>query len=103
MNRFIFLSLSLFIFSCDEIGNATLNVSRGLIINEFLASNDACCSDQNGDFDDWVEFYNDADNPYRFRRYVFTDTPGDDKPYKIRNNDPSSTTVPSKVILSYEL
>ena len=42
MNRFIFfLSLSLFIFSCDEI-DTTLNVSRGLIINEFLASNDAC-------------------------------------------------------------
>ena len=26
----------------------------------------------------------------------FTDTPGDDKPYKIPDNDPSSTTVPSK-------
>ena len=55
MNRFIFfLSLSLFIFSCDEI-DTTLNVSRGLIINEFLASNDACCSDQNGDFDDFPD------------------------------------------------
>ena len=55
MNRFIFfLSLTLFIFSCDEI-DTTLNVSRGLIINEFLARNDECCSDQNGDFDDWVE------------------------------------------------
>ena len=96
MNKFIlFLSFSLFIFSCDEI-DITLNVSRGLIINEFLASNDACCSDQNGDFDDWVEFYNDTDSPIDLGGMYFTDTPGDDKPYKIPDNDPSSTTVPSK-------
>jgi len=91
----LILSISLFIFSCDEI-DITLNVSRGLIINEFLASNDACCSDQNGDFDDWVEFYNDTDSPIDLGGMYFTDTPGDDKPYKIPDNDPSSTTVPSK-------
>ena len=32
----------------------------GLIINEFLASNDTCCADPSGDYDDWVELYNDS-------------------------------------------
>ena len=29
-----------------------------LLINEFLASNDACCQDENGEFDDWIELVN---------------------------------------------
>lgn len=30
----------------------------GLIINEFMASNNECCPDDFGDYDDWIEIYN---------------------------------------------
>ncbi len=35
----------------------------GLLINEYLASNDFCCSDENGEFDDWIEVYNSGNAP----------------------------------------
>ena len=34
------------------------STGMGLIINEFLASNENCCPDSSGDYDDWVEIYN---------------------------------------------
>jgi len=33
------------------------------VINEFLASNDSCYADENGDFDDWIEIYNAGNIP----------------------------------------
>ena len=50
-----------FFSSCTEDEDAY--VGRGLIINEFLASNDACCTDQSGDYDDWVELFNYSSDP----------------------------------------
>jgi len=32
-----------------------------LVINEFMASNDAAYADENGEFDDWIEIYNPSD------------------------------------------
>ncbi len=32
-----------------------LTVASDLVINEFMASNDTTVSDQDGDFDDWIE------------------------------------------------
>ncbi|MCB1048278.1 MAG: lamin tail domain-containing protein [Calditrichaeota bacterium] len=47
-------------FSVPTPGAANLPVAAvaRLVINEFLASNDACCTDENGEFDDWLELYN---------------------------------------------
>ena len=60
--RFIHLILILILVtSCSEEDLST--EGRGLIINEFLASNDSCCKDSNGDYDDWVELYNDSNQP----------------------------------------
>tara|TARA_A100001011_G_C14237167_1_gene811574 strand:- start:848 stop:1324 length:477 start_codon:yes stop_codon:yes gene_type:complete len=68
----------------------------GLIINEFLASNDACYPDPSGDYDDWVELYNDSDEAIDLGGMYFTDTIGDDDPYQIPDTDPSLTTVQPK-------
>ena len=65
------LSLSFF-SSCIEDKDAY--IGRGLIINEFLASNDACCTDQSGDYDDWVELFNDSSDPIDIGGMYFTDT-----------------------------
>jgi len=34
----------------------------GIVINEFLASNDSCCTDENGEFDDFIELFNTGVN-----------------------------------------
>ncbi|MAD58636.1 MAG: hypothetical protein CMK44_08720, partial [Porticoccus sp.] len=96
--RYFLPLLFLFVFSSCSDGDSDLNPGKGLIINEFLASNDACCSDNFGDYDDWVEFYNDSNEPIDIGGMYFTDTPNDDKPYQIPFNysDPNSTTIQPK-------
>ena len=97
MKNHITIIIFIFLLSCeseniDENSNDA-NTSLGLIINEFLASNDNCCPDPSGDFDDWVELYNDSQDPIDIGGMYFTDTIGDDDPYQIPNTDPTSTTV----------
>jgi len=50
-------------FPCEEV---TLLIpppyQSGLYINEFMASNESTISDEDGDFDDWVEIYNGGTN-----------------------------------------
>ena len=87
----------LFLLSCNKENN--LDNYRGLIINEFLASNDYCCADSFGDFDDWVELYNDSEESIDIGGMFFTDTPGDDKLYKIPDDDPVTTTILPKGFL----
>ena len=91
--RYFLPLLFLFVFSSCSDEDSDLNPGRGLIINEFLASNDTCCSDNFGDYDDWVEFYNDSNEPIDIGGMYFTDTPDDDSPYLIPSTDPSSTTI----------
>ena len=91
-----FFIVTIILTSCGEDIDITTNLSTGLIINEFLASNDACCSDQDGDYDDWVELYNDTDVSINIGGMYFTDTPNDYNPYLIPDSDPASTTIPSK-------
>jgi hypothetical protein len=95
MRKYMLIILSLFLFSCDEEA-IQKNTSMGLIINEFLASNDSCCPDDSKDYDDWVELYNDTSDPIDIGGMYFTDTPDDDNPYQIPNTDPTITTIPSK-------
>ena len=87
-----FISLLLIFFSCSKSDD---NEGRGLIINEFLASNDFCCTDEEGDYDDWVELYNDSNSSIDIGGMYFTDTPNDEKPYLIPNTDSSKTTIPA--------
>jgi len=44
-----------------------------LVINEFLASNDITIADQDGDFDDWVELYNNGTEAINIEGYTLTD------------------------------
>ena len=47
-----------------------------LVINEFLASNDACCADENGDYDDYIEIYNHGDVAVDIGGFLITDEIG---------------------------
>ena len=91
-NLFLIIALILFFSSCKE---EETNELSGLFINEFLASNDACCADEKGEYDDWVELYNKTESPVNIGGMYFTDKPDDDDPYKIPDSIPNKTTIPA--------
>lgn len=49
--------------------------SNELVINEFMASNDETVADQDGEFDDWVELYNNSDSSIDMSGYYLSDDP----------------------------
>ena len=44
-----------------------------LFINEFMSSNDSAISDENGEFDDWIELFNGGDSDIYLPGYYLTD------------------------------
>ena len=56
--------------------NANLTQAAGdLVINELLASNDQTQADQDGDFDDWIELYNNGTETIDLEGYTLSDDP----------------------------
>ncbi|MFK7843868.1 MAG: CotH kinase family protein [Rhodothermales bacterium] len=52
----------------------TIQVVAGdVVINEFMADNDTVNSDQDGDFDDWIELYNVTSEPISLNGYFLSD------------------------------
>ena len=47
--------------------------TTGLVINEFMASNDGNISDSNGDYHDWIELYNASNSPINLGDYALSD------------------------------
>ncbi|MBT3502866.1 MAG: lamin tail domain-containing protein [Candidatus Marinimicrobia bacterium] len=64
-----------------------------LVINEFLASNDAGHSDEEGGFDDWVELYNGTSEAIDIGGMYFTDDPEDTEPNLIPMTNSDLTTI----------
>ncbi|MFA7326927.1 MAG: lamin tail domain-containing protein [Candidatus Kapaibacterium sp.] len=53
---------------------STVETAEGnIVINEFLASNDATNTDQDGGYDDWVELYNKGNEAINLEGYTLTD------------------------------
>ncbi|MCP4353578.1 MAG: hypothetical protein GY795_49645 [Desulfobacterales bacterium] len=63
----IFMSGIIMFFFCS------LNASASVVINEFMADNTATVSDQNGEYDDWIELYNSSDSAVSLSGYYLTD------------------------------
>jgi len=52
----------------------TLQVSPGdVVINEFMADNRLTVADQNGEYDDWIELYNNSSAPFSLKEYYLSD------------------------------
>lgn len=49
------------------------SVQSDLVINEILASNTALVSDEAGEFDDWIELYNNSDESISLSGYYLSD------------------------------
>lgn len=67
----------------------------GLVINEFMASNDAAFADEYGDYDDWIEIYNMNDHPVDLGGLFVTDDLDDPTLWQIPTSAPDSTTIPA--------
>ena len=61
-----------------------------LVINEFLASNDASNADENGDFDDWIEIFNTTSNDLSMEGLFLSDDPAN-----LQKWDLPSVTIPA--------
>ena len=52
----------------------TLAITSGdLVINEFMADNDSVVADQDGEFDDWIELYNNSNSAISLNSYYLSD------------------------------
>ncbi|MBI9072651.1 MAG: CotH kinase family protein [Melioribacteraceae bacterium] len=51
----------------------TLTVSGNLVINEFMASNEVTETDADGEYEDWIELYNNTDEDIELNGYFLSD------------------------------
>jgi spore coat protein CotH len=50
-----------------------ISISGDLVINEFMADNESYITDQDGEYDDWIEFYNNGDSDINLEGYFLSD------------------------------
>ncbi len=64
-----------------------------IFINEFLASNDSCCTDENGEFDDWIEIYNPGLEAIDIGGMYISDDAAEPTVWQIPDTAPDTTTI----------
>ena len=57
--------------------------TTGLYINEFMADNNTIITDETGEYEDWIEIYNDNDDPVNLAGLFITDDPATPDKYKL--------------------
>lgn len=67
----------------------------GLVINEFMASNNTAFTDENGEYDDWIEIYNSNDFPVDVGGLYITDDLAEPTQWQIPATAPDTTTIPA--------
>ena len=68
----------------------------GLFINEFMAINSNVLVDEYGEYNDWIEIYNDNDIPVNVGGLFLSDDMSNPAKFRISTEHPDSTTIPSK-------
>ncbi|MFT7602471.1 MAG: hypothetical protein ACI8VT_000033 [Saprospiraceae bacterium] len=81
-----------FFFACLLSGTQSLS-AQSLFINEFVASNSSGLSDEAGEFEDWVEIYNDDNIAIDVGGMYMTDDLTIPTLWQIPSNDPNITTI----------
>ncbi|QIL75320.1 chitobiase/beta-hexosaminidase C-terminal domain-containing protein [Hymenobacter sp. HDW8] len=85
----------------SPVHEASFTVSgliTGLYINEFLASNTKK-TDENGEFDDWIEIYNSTSQPINIGGLYVTDVLTNLTQWQIPATNAAQTTIPPKGFL----
>lgn len=50
-----------------------LSVNGNIVINEFMSDNETTIADGNGEYDDWIELFNNGDQPISLSGYFLSD------------------------------
>jgi len=66
--------------------------SPRVFVNEIVADNNSTLADEAGEFDDWVEIYNDEDAPMDISGWYLSDGAGNPREWTF----PAGTTIPAK-------
>lgn len=74
------LSILFIVFLLPVLCNVSVGFSQDIQINEVLASNNELFSDEDGDFEDWIELYNFGSDPINLEGFGLSDNYDD--PYK---------------------
>jgi hypothetical protein len=77
--------------------NAYFESSGGvtdLYINEFMADNSSIIADPFGEYDDWIELYNDSPEPVNVGGLFISDSIDDPTKYRIPLTNPDLTEIP---------
>jgi hypothetical protein len=90
----LLLFLALALTNCNSDDPIVEETPR-ILINELLPKNSQHGSDQDGEFDDWIELYNPADEDQDISGYYLTDSKKDLTKWKF----PVGTTIGSKSYL----
>ncbi|MBT3209619.1 MAG: T9SS type A sorting domain-containing protein [Bacteroidetes bacterium] len=70
-------------------------VNSNLVINEFMANNESAVSDQDGEYDDWIEFYNNGSEVISLSGYYLSDDAGDPTQWTF----PDTTIAPGSYLI----
>jgi len=71
------------------------NPVANVVINEFMASNDAHIADGNGEYDDWIELYNAGTTTANIFNYYLSDDPSDPTKWQM----PGTVLHPGKYLI----
>ncbi len=83
-------------FGCNNDDDSELkDNSNGVVINELLPKNSRNGSDQDGEFDDWIELYNNSDQSLDISGYYLSDSKKNPTKWKF----PAGTFIEAKAYL----
>jgi len=71
--------------SCNKLSKIITYSTMNLKINEFMASNSTTISDENGEFDDWIEIYNFGSTAVNIKGLFITDNKNNPKKWMIND------------------
>ncbi|MBP7053221.1 MAG: lamin tail domain-containing protein [Phycisphaerae bacterium] len=69
-------------------------VAWSVVLNEVMAKNEGAVSDAQGDYDDWIEFYNRGSEAIDVAGCWLSDDPSNPAKWRIPASDPLATTIP---------
>ena len=81
-----------FTITASLIGSVSA-VETSLVINEFMASNNSCLQDPQGQFDDWIEIHNYGVDAIDLGGMYLTDNLSAPTKWQIPSNNPAATTI----------
>ena len=76
-----------------------IKMLSGIRINEIMPKNSYTLKDEYGEFDDWIEIYNENNFPVDLGGIFITDSLGHPTKYRIPGTVPDSTTIPAQDFL----